>query len=210
MYTMDTNSLNNAFANTPQPSIVNNLSNYSTSSLDWKTTIIVLLVLALLGFNVFVYLANGTEGILNIIRPITKKLVYLFGIVTGTIIHDTAGGTKQVVGTTASVIDKGLESVQTITKNSLQSDVIQPPDILKSSTFNRVLNTASQENANDKEYHADDSDSQIQNKASKSGWCFIGEDRNVRSCAEVGANDMCMSGDIFPSREICVNPSLRP
>jgi hypothetical protein len=207
---MDTNSLNNAFANTPQPSIVNNLSNYSTSSLDWKTTIIVLLVLALLGFNVFVYLANGTEGILNIIRPITKKLVYLFGIVTGTIIHDTAGGTKQVVGTTASVIDKGLESVQTITKNSLQSDVIQPPDILKSSTFNRVLNTASQENANDKEYHADDSDSQIQNKASKSGWCFIGEDRNVRSCAEVGANDMCMSGDIFPSREICVNPSLRP
>jgi hypothetical protein len=25
----------------------------------------------------------------------------------------------------------------------------------------------------------------------------------------VGPNDTCMSGDIFPSQDICVNPSLR-
>jgi hypothetical protein len=205
---MDTNTINSSFSNTP-PSL-NNFTNNPTASIDWKTTLIVIVVLGLLGFNIFVYLANGSEGLLNIIRPITKKLVYLFGLVTGTIIHDTAGGTKEIVGTTASVIDKGLDSVQTITKKTLQSDVIQPPDILKSSTFNKALNTASQNSAHDKDYQADDSDSQIQNKASRSGWCFIGEDRNVRSCAEVGANDMCMSGDIFPSREICVNPTLRP
>lgn len=210
MYTMETSSMNAAFVSTPMSPSINGFSNNQASSLDWKTTTIVLLILALLGFNIFVYLAKGSEGVLNIVRPITKKLVYLFGIVTGTIIHDTASGSKQVVATTASVIDKGLDSVQSITKKTLQSDVIQPPDILKSSTFNKVLDTASQKNANANDYHADDSDSQIQNKASKSGWCFIGEERNVRSCAEVGANDMCMSGDIFPSREICVNPSLRP
>lgn len=208
MYIMDTNTINSSFSNTPPT--LNNFTNNPTASIDWKTTLIVIVVLGLLGFNIFVYLANGSEGVLNIIRPITKKLVYLFGLVTGTIIHDTAGGTKEIVGTTASVIDKGLDSVQTITKKTLQSDVIQPPDILKSSTFNKALNTASQNSAHDKDYQADDSDSQIQNKASRSGWCFIGEDRNVRSCAEVGANDMCMSGDIFPSREICVNPTLRP
>jgi hypothetical protein len=207
---MNSNTINSAFVNTPIPPSMSGATNMSTDSLDWKTILIIVFVLALLGFNIFVYLANGTEGLLNIVRPITKKLVYLFGLVTGTIIHDTAGGTKQVVGTTARVIDKGLDSVQSITKKTLQSDVIQPPDILKSSTFNNALNTASQHNIDDKDYHADDSDSQIQNKASKSGWCFIGEDRNVRSCAEVGANDMCMSGDIFPSREICVNPTLRP
>ena len=200
---MDQNTINSAFVNTPTQSTITSVS------LDWKTILVVVIVLALLGFNIFVYLARGSEGMLNIIRPITKKLVYLFGSITGTIIHDTAGGTKQVVGTTANVLDKGLDSIQTITK-TLQSDVIQPPDILKSSTFNKALNTASQQNAHNKDYSADDSDSQIQNKASKSGWCFIGEDRNVRSCADVGANDMCMSGDIFPSREICVNPSLRP
>jgi len=37
----------------------------------------------------------------------------------------------------------------------------------------------------------------------------IGEDQGYRSCIQVGDNDTCMSGDIFPSQEICVNPKLR-
>jgi hypothetical protein len=58
---------------------------------------------------------------------------------------------------------------------------------------------------------ADDSYSNIQlsNPTSKSGWCYIGEERGFRSCIEVGDNDLCMSGNIFPSQEICINPSLR-
>jgi hypothetical protein len=58
---------------------------------------------------------------------------------------------------------------------------------------------------------ADDSYSSIQanNSSSKSGWCFIGEERGYRSCVEVGENDICMSGDIFPRKEICINPTLR-
>ena len=43
----------------------------------------------------------------------------------------------------------------------------------------------------------------------KAGWCFIGDDRNTRSCAKIGVNDMCMSGDIFPTQEVCMNPNLR-
>lgn len=44
----------------------------------------------------------------------------------------------------------------------------------------------------------------------KSGFCYIGEDRGFRSCIEVGESTKCMSGEIFPTREVCVNPSLRP
>jgi len=43
----------------------------------------------------------------------------------------------------------------------------------------------------------------------KAGWCFVGKDRNVRSCSQIGVNDQCMSGDIFPTQQICVNPNLR-
>jgi hypothetical protein len=43
----------------------------------------------------------------------------------------------------------------------------------------------------------------------KAGWCFIGDDRNTRACAQVGVNDMCMSGDIFPTQDVCMNPNLR-
>jgi hypothetical protein len=64
---------------------------------------------------------------------------------------------------------------------------------------------------NEDSFNADDSSSCIQsNKSSnKAGWCFIGQDQGFRSCIQVGENDECMSGDIFPSQEICVNPKLR-
>ena len=44
----------------------------------------------------------------------------------------------------------------------------------------------------------------------KSGFCYVGEDRGFRSCIEVGESTKCMSGEIFPTREVCVNPRLRP
>jgi len=44
----------------------------------------------------------------------------------------------------------------------------------------------------------------------KSGYCYVGEDRGFRSCIEVGESTKCMSGEIFPTREVCVNPKLRP
>lgn len=43
----------------------------------------------------------------------------------------------------------------------------------------------------------------------ESGFCYIGTDRNIRSCVEVKQGDKCMSGQIFPRMDICVNPSLR-
>ena len=43
-----------------------------------------------------------------------------------------------------------------------------------------------------------------------SGYCYVGEDRGFRSCIEVGESTKCMSGEIFPTREVCVNPRLRP
>jgi hypothetical protein len=57
---------------------------------------------------------------------------------------------------------------------------------------------------------ADDSTSNIQmNPTSKAGFCYIGEDRGFRSCINVGDGDTCMSGDIFPTEAICINPNLR-
>lgn len=43
----------------------------------------------------------------------------------------------------------------------------------------------------------------------RGGFCYIGEEDGFRSCVEVNKADQCMSGEIFPTREICVNPQLR-
>jgi hypothetical protein len=58
-------------------------------------------------------------------------------------------------------------------------------------------------------YQEDESTSNIQMGSSKSGYCYIGEDRGYRSCAYVSESDKCISGEIFPSNEICINPNLR-
>jgi len=42
------------------------------------------------------------------------------------------------------------------------------------------------------------------------GYCYIGTENGIRTCAKVGKDNVCMSGDIFSTREICMNPTLRP
>ena len=56
---------------------------------------------------------------------------------------------------------------------------------------------------------ADDATSNTQIPRAKSGYCYIGEDRGFRSCIEVSQDMKCMSGDIFPTMGVCVNPRLR-
>ena len=57
---------------------------------------------------------------------------------------------------------------------------------------------------------ADDTTSVTQkHQSTKSGFCYIGEDRGFRSCVPVEAGDKCMSGQVFSRQDICVNPTLR-
>ena len=41
------------------------------------------------------------------------------------------------------------------------------------------------------------------------GYCYVGDDRNVRTCVKVGIGDKCVSGKIFPTMDLCVNPNLK-
>ena len=43
----------------------------------------------------------------------------------------------------------------------------------------------------------------------KAGFCYLGKDRGVRTCVEVDSNDTCMSNQIFPTMDKCVNPNLK-
>jgi hypothetical protein len=202
-----------------------------SSFFDWvkeislTTWLLVILILAFLGFNIFVYLAKGTQELNSFFAPIIQKVFSIFGAVTGQVVDISAEGAKAVVNTSANVVTTGLTGVQNITP----SKQVQPKtsqtttkgqdvkttfpqgDVAQSNTVNKAINssTAQKQQVNGEDYQADEATSSIQNGASKAGWCYIGEDRGFRSCAEVGVNDTCMSGDIFPTSQVCVNPSLR-
>jgi hypothetical protein len=187
------------------------------SNLSWTTWLIIIFVLSFLGINIFFYLAKGTQDITDIFKPLVDVILSIFGKITGQVINLSAEGAKTVVKATTGVVDKtadvvdsGLSKVQDIATGTPIENTFPQPDITQSNALNRALNTSAQTGPNTNEYEADESSSNIQNGAPKAGWCYIGEDRGFRSCAKVGVNDKCMSGDIFPSHEICVNPSLRP
>ena len=46
-------------------------------------------------------------------------------------------------------------------------------------------------------------------KTGVEGYCFIGSDNGIRTCAPINKTDKCMSGDIFPTLAICMDPKLR-
>jgi hypothetical protein len=211
----------------------------SNSFLTWLKNIPVIgwigiiLVLAFLGINIFSYLAKGTQDVTNVFQPLINKITSLSGKLTGQLTNATAQGTKEVVNattgavnTTAGAINTGLTDVQNVATNNTPTpatsttanptvpvqNTTQPQETTQSSALNTALNSyypEQQVGGTGEDYQADDTTSTIQSGTSKSGWCYIGEDRGFRTCAEIGTNQTCMSGEIFPSQDICINPSLR-
>ena len=41
------------------------------------------------------------------------------------------------------------------------------------------------------------------------GYCYVGTDRNVRTCVKIKAGDKCMSGKVFPTMDLCINPNIK-
>jgi hypothetical protein len=46
-------------------------------------------------------------------------------------------------------------------------------------------------------------------KVKENGFCYIGYDNGQRECTNVFDGDICMSGELFPTMDICINPHLR-
>ena len=193
---------------TESSGILDTLKNMSMVS--W---LLIILILAFLGFNIFTYLGKGTQDIVNFFAPLTDKIFGTATAVTSDTINVAAEGAKAVVGGTAAVATSGLDVVQEVAPNSATikaqsiEENVPPSSIVADNTLNKALNSAQPSGGED--YEPQEASSSVHSSAGKAGWCYVGDDRGFRTCAEVGVNDKCMSGDIFPSQEICINPNLR-
>jgi len=182
------------------------------------------LILALIGFNVFTYLDDIMAWIGNTFgapfRFVARMLGYSVADTAQTTVNVTAQGTKAAVDIATGAATSGIGVLQQTlesgsgsgsgsddnTDNSQQSNkpARQPPVKQDDSA---ALETALS-HAKKQPPRPDDATSRTQ-RTGKSGYCYIGEDRGFRSCVKVGEQDTCMSGDIFPTQAICINPRLR-
>ena len=189
-------------------------SSDSSYSLGIRGTLIVLL-LALIGFNVFTYLDDITAWLGETFgapfRSVARFLGYAAIDTAQSTVDVTAKGTKGAVDIAAGAATSGIDVLQqTIDQKGNQDRVqdqtqaqTQDQDMSSNAGLQRALSHAKKQPP-----QPDDATSRTQ-RAGKAGYCYIGEDRGFRSCVKVGEEDTCMSGDIFPTHAICINPRLR-
>jgi len=201
-----------------QNSYVSNIDSLGSKTNDMfklSTTniIVIILILALLGFNIFTYLSKTTDTVSEIFRPVFSKLASLFGYTLQRTTELTATGTKIGTDIASGAIKSGIDvTAGAITGGitKLEKDInIPSQNALNTKMSRNDLDYSTQINNNiqmPSEFKPIDSSMM---ETGKKGYCFIGSENNVRVCASVGVNDKCMSGEIFPSQEICMNPRLR-
>uniref|UniRef100_A0A6C0JZC5 Uncharacterized protein n=1 Tax=viral metagenome TaxID=1070528 RepID=A0A6C0JZC5_9ZZZZ len=184
----------------PSPTIATD----NTGGFSNKTIIIILCVIILL------LLLN--DNIVNIFRNISlmtynlmMKILALFGFVTGSAINVTANVAGNVARTGVDITEGTLHSVGNILAGSnVQQGQMQQPNL--DNTLN--ISTIGQQNAQIPS--PDSTENPIQNPISqeKSSWCLVGEYKGRRGCIEVSEHDKCMSGQVYPSQKMCLNPAL--
>ena len=202
---------------------------FSTNGKTSYTRIgLIIVILLFLGVNIFSYLGDFFQIVKEAIAPLLKNILESLGYVVTETTKDvaqlSAEGAKLGIDVAAGTVESGINVIQgqlDIEQGSSSSSSSsgntnrqgQGQAQGKSKAIDSISNSLSSALA-DAEYNSepmpDDSMSSTQRSGpSKSGYCYIGEDRGFRSCIQVKDSDMCMSGDIFPSQDICVNPSLR-
>lgn len=204
----------------------NIMSKFNLENISWFKVGIIILILGLIGFNVFTYLGNIMDFFRKLFAPI-------FGTAVGTasnVIGETAKqtievsseGAKTAIGSIASGATSGISEVQ----NILDKGVVQQTQLSNNQNQTRIRNNIDGKGLdlnymNDKPFVINQTNEEVdtsfvgkrtkgKNQEQTTGYCYIGEDRGNRSCIYVGKNDNCMSGQIYPTMDVCINPNLRP
>lgn len=169
--------------------------------------LLVLLILALIGINIFALVANLVSNVLKSLLPAFKDLLSMIGFTSGEIIKNSADivadtaelGIDIAKGTTYSIgdllINSNKPSIDSSTQVSL-SKVIGIPSFDYSSKPKPKPVQSSEPII-----------TPISSQKPMAGWCYVGDFSESRGCVQVSEHDKCMSGQVFPSKVKCLNPN---
>jgi hypothetical protein len=214
-------------------------------------------VLAFLGFNIFAYLAYGTDIFTSLMAPFTYTIAYFTGETAKTTLTHTAQGTQAIVNESSNFLQIFLKFITDLFNNTLvlvtttstsAIDYLQS-NIKKDKTINVkpekqvIAPSVNIKETSDNTDSSDDNDDStllkeerklearvsnvsddvkkliiqkeqtepepVQSDTQQNGYCYIGKINNSRYCAKVSSKNSCISGDIFPTMAVCINPNLK-
>jgi len=207
-------------------SVTNSTSSYSyIPTITNVTTIImiiilIIVILAYYNINLFTMTGSIVQWFSDRITPIFINIMKFFGVAVGqtTIAATTVASTGVSAATYGiNTVNQGVTNavvsgVQTTLSSPNVSNYETPIPVQKSQNTNElsfnIVNTAPQIVAQQQKQANEQYSNDVQYNTPV-GYCFIGEQSNLRYCAEVTDAHQCASGDIFPSQDLCVNPNMR-
>jgi hypothetical protein len=181
---------------TPQPNIMSSPSDTSPTKNMIIIVLVVILVLSLLGINVFIIFGNVVQRLIDIFNPIVSKTLSDLGYTSGTLLGSTADISADALKTGIDILNDTVQSVEDLLLKAsgkdihLDKSINQPPLV---APLNPLPNSTT---------------NPIQTPSSKQNWCLVGEYKGTRGCIEISEQDKCLSGQVFPNQQMCLNPTF--
>lgn len=160
---------------------------------------LIVIILAFLGINILSSFGAVIKVIVDIFRPLLAILGYTIGETSKEAVKIVKTGSTEVIDVAAGTLTGGINVLEKGLTGKYSKD----------STVGKKKEKKTKTSSSFPIPDEAGSKTQASKANSKAGYCYIGEDRGFRSCIQVNDTDTCMSGDIFPTQEICINPSLR-
>lgn len=165
--------------------------------------LVVLLIFSFLGINILTLLGNVFQNFVQIFGPMVSQILSIFGYTTGTVLNKTADVVSDTAKAGIDIAEGSVQSVGNILRDASNPNV---NDKTKYSLDNALNNSQ----ISSGEPAADTSENPIQKPitSGKQSWCLVGEYQGKRGCIGVNQQDRCLSGQVFPSQKMCLNPTL--
>ena len=191
-----------SFTETLKPSPTIDASNTGSGGFSNKTIIIIILCVIIFILLLNTGIANIFRNIAGMVYNLIMKILSIFGVVTGSAINVTANVAGNVARTGVDITEGTLHSVGNILTGT-NTQQRQP-------NLETTLNNSTIGQQNAQIPSPDSTENPIQNPISqgKPSWCLVGEYKGRRGCIEISEHDKCMSGQVYPSQKMCLNPAL--
>jgi hypothetical protein len=208
---------NKASASTTADSSSSDSSSLTLSSpgIDFKTIMIVLLIFFLVvsffGITLMNSLGNFVQSMIDIFGPIINQFLNALGYSAGTALDKVSDVTADVAKGGIDLADGAINDIGGLLKGDNRNmptstaNTVPPVTPVPPPSKNTPIEPPM-------EPTPDTSENKIQKPitSEKWNWCLVGEYQNKRGCVEITDSDKCMSGQVFPSQKMCLNPTWTP
>jgi len=164
-------------------------------NLSLTKLIILIIITSLFGYTIFGYLAEISSVVAKILGYITLSGAKLGAVAIKKTGETADAGVDMIAGKVEKIEGDGYNE-ETLREKLLKEEKEQQ----KEKELKKLYLL-------EKEVDRGLSNSSVGVK--KEGYCYVGVTDGVRGCVKVYKDESCMSGNIYPTQEICMNPDLR-